>query len=107
MESPDRQIKGGRRPCTVIGKCFFSPSATLRCFLTLSPFFFKDIQSADEVRDNNWISDQDILQGNVSGGDFTTLMVTNGNKTHQQRGKSVRLTRAISTQGFGRGSRRH
>lgn len=88
---------------------FFLRQSHYDVFLPCFPFFFflKDIQSADEVRDNNWISDQDILQGNISGEEFITLMFTKGNKTHQQGGKSVRLTFTISNQGFGRSSRRH
>ncbi len=45
MESPVRQIKGGRGPCTVIGKCFFSVSHTMMFSYPVFLFWTSEVQT--------------------------------------------------------------
>lgn len=47
-ESPVRQIKGGRGPCTVIGKCFFSVSHTVMFLQPVSLFWTSKVQTRSQ-----------------------------------------------------------
>ena len=88
---------------------FFLCQSHYDVFLPCFPFFFQDVQSADEVTDNNWISDEDILQGNVSEGISPPLCSLKETKHINKEGKvSVLLADCtVLNEGFGRSSRQN